>query len=341
MEPTESPYPPLPQPILTTRFGRVFAFMPDGERLVVSGMGAISPARMVSLATAQNIFTFEKPLSDVGGVAVAEDGVVIAIATRYGRVYLYDPQTGRKKQTLKAGNDGQLSGLAFAPGSHSLLHSSWGGLTGIDVNEKPTARSLRTSSPWPDNTSYDTVAFSPLGDRFAAVWFGHSTGTNISLFSWPSGDEISRFPCAGVEDSHQYCLSQIVFSPDDRSLLLSIPDGSVTLWPLAGLEPPESGTTWIERPAALDPERLGAGCLSFSPDGALLAYGLGNMLGLWAWPSGVCLGKWRLPGRDPMAFRLGFSSSSREVAVSRYGSGGIFVYRVADLIGARNIHGNQ
>ena len=341
MKPTETANPPAPAPALTIRLGAVFAFMPDGRRLVVSGTGPTSAARMVSAATGQELFSFKPPPS-VRGVAVSGDGERVALAAHRDRVILYDSQIGGRVQAFQAGNDADLSGLEFAPGSRALLHSSWHGLTAMDGAFSPAVRPLRVSAAYPDNTMYFAIAFSPAGDRFAAARFDHTQGSIVSIYGWPSGDEIAVFPCAPDFNSHP---NQLLFAPDGQSLVLKMADGSVTVGGFAGWTPPDPKTAWI-RPAEawLDMERSGTGYgggLCLSPDGALLAYGQRGMLGLWAWPPGDCLGKARLPGRDPVTKRVAFSPSGREVAASVSGSHSVFIYRVADLTNARNINGNQ
>lgn len=335
MKPNNPLFPPLPSPVLLIRLGAVFAFLPDGERLVVSGTGPTSAARMVSAVTGQEIFAFKPPPS-VRGVAISGDGERVALAAHRDRVVLYDSQTGVQVQAFKAGNDADLSGLEFAPGSHALLHSSWHGLTAMDATQTPVARPLRVSAAYPDNTMYYAMAFSPAGDHFAGAWFDHTRGNNVSLFEWPSGEEANRLPCE-VNDYFQHP-TQVLFSPDGQSLVLKLADGSVVVLPLSGSALPGHKTTWIERsevvPATEESNAAGyGGCLCFSPDGMLLAYGQRGMLGLWAWPSGACLGRWGLPGRNPETKQVAFSPSGREVAASLSSSSSLFIYRIADLIG--------
>lgn len=77
MEPVEPPILPMPAPIVTIRPGKVFAPMPDGERIVISGTGPKSTSRMVSLATGQDLFAFEKTPPHVRGSAVSGDGTIV------------------------------------------------------------------------------------------------------------------------------------------------------------------------------------------------------------------------------------------------------------------------
>lgn len=343
MKPNSPLFPPLPSPALTIRLGAVFAFLPDGERLVVSGTGPTSTARMVSAVTGQELFVFDKLPQNVRGAAVSDDGTLVALAALRDRVALYDAQTGGKLQTFKAGNDADLSGLEFAPSSHVLLHCSWHGLTALDAASSPAARPLLVSTAYPDNTMYYDVAFSPEGDRYACGWSHSTLGNNVSLFKWPSGEETDRLPC-GPNDYFLHP-NQVLFSPDGGAIVVRVADGSVVVLPLGGATLPGYKTTWIERtevaPDAPSQGSTYGGCLCFSPDGTLMAYGQRSMLGLWAWPSGECLGKWSLPGRDPMAEQVAFSPSGQEVAASVYSSRSVFLYRVADLIRTRNIYGNQ
>lgn len=334
---------PAPAPLLTIRAGAVFAFMPCSERLVVCGTGPTSVARMVSLTTCQESFRFDKTPPDVRGCAVSEDGGVIAFAAIRDRVALYEAQTARKLQALKAGNDGELSGLAFAPGSHALLHSSWRGLTMMDASASPMTRPLQGSAAYPDNTMYRAIAFAASGDQFVAAWSHGRLGNNISLFGWPSGDETRRLTYDETNGFDRH-LNQILFSPGEQSLVLKMHDGAVAIMALTDTGAVELQAEWITH-ADVAPEIENTnttynGCLCFSPDGTLLAYAVGSMLGLWTWSSGVCLGKWSLPGQNPRPYQIGFSPSGREVVVSLHSSRSIYLYRLADLLNTRNIDGN-
>ena len=333
---------PVPAPLLTLRAGRMFAFIPGSERLAVSEMGAL-PARVLSLTTGEEIFRLEKPLPYTLGIVASGDGTTFAVAAHAAReavrdrVILYNAQTGTKIETVRAGHKAELTGHAFAPGSTALLYASSNGLTAIDARLSPAVRSLRVSAEYPENTVYYAVAFSASGDRFASVWWHNALGTHISLFDWPSGEERCRWACSG--DVRRIYSSQVLFSPDDQSLLLSMPDGSVAVWSLTAAESDAARIASSAAPTAAANEV--AGRLAFSPDGTLLAYAVGSMLGLWAWPSGECLAKWRLPGKTSEVYQLGFSPSGLEVAVSLYNSRSLYLYRVADLLHTRNIHGNQ
>ncbi len=332
MKPNALSLPPLLPPLLSIRTGKKFAFLPDGERMVAAGA---EKAWMVSLATGQPLLEFVKPAPFVRGVAVSSDGHVVAIAAQRDRVILYDADTGSKTHSLKVGNDGELSGLQFAPGSHTLLHSSWHGLTVIDPDSSPVVRPLRVSAAFPENTMYHGIAFSPSGERFASVWSRHWLDGNVSLCNWPSGEETDLLPCAAQR--HSYLFSHALFSPDNRALLLNLPDGSVVFWDLIGTTQTGSSRTWIAQtdvgPGGGSAGDRYSGCLEFSPDGTLLAYGQEGMLGLWAWRSGDCLGRWSVPGRNPMVKQIGFFPSGNELVVSFWDAPrGIFVYRVADLI---------
>ena len=325
--------PPLPPPIFSTRAGGVFAFMPDSERLVLSGTGPKSLSRIISLSTGQDVLTFEKPPSSVRINAISQDGNTVALAAHDNKVVIYDPQTGMKKQTLKIEGYVDPSGLAFAPGSCDLLHSSWDGLTALEADAEGiySVRSVRVTSAFPDNTMYYAIAFAASSNRFAYIWYDY-TGTHISLCLWPPGDEINRIAIQNYP--HSYCLDRILFSPDDCSVLLTVPDGSIASWTpgeashLAYARTPIAFSSPIPGLRGSD---LNSGSLNFSPDGTILAYGLNGALGLWAWPSGERLGEWRLPGREPSIYQIGFSPTGRELVVSCYGPG-ISVYRVVDLL---------
>lgn len=323
---------PMPAPIVTIRPGKVFALMPDGERIVVSGTGPKSTSRMVSLATGQDLFAFEKIPPSVRGNAVSGDGTRIAFAADCDRVTFYDTQTGQKGQTLKVSCDYDLSGLEFVPGSSSLLRAVNRELTAIeaDANGSYSVRSLCALEVPPDTPMYYAIAFSATGDRLACVW-GNPGSCSVSLLEWPSGKEINRI--SGRDQQYQHHgFDKVMFAPGDQALLFSKPDRSVTLWNLTNAASVDSQTVWIE-PVDIPERRIFVGRLSFSPDGTLLAYGTNGILGIWAWPSGKCLGKWKVPGRDPMFYQLGFSVSGQELIASYWSAPmGVHVYKAADFL---------
>jgi WD40 repeat protein len=322
----------MTKPIVTIRPGKVFAPMPDGERIVVSGTGPKSTSRMVSLATGQDLFTFEKTPPFVRGNAVSSDGTRVAFAADCDRVIFYDPETGQKGQSLKVSCDPDVSGLEFIPGSTSLLRAVHRELTAIEPNTNGSysIRPLRVLENPPDTPMYDAIAFSSTGNQFACAWTNPGS-SSVSLLQWPSGKEINRISWEDRQYQH-HGFDKVVFTPGDQSLLLSKPDRSVTSWDLTSSAPAPSKSVWIE-PPAIPESRIFVGRLAFSPDGTLLAYGMNGILGLWAWPNGRCLGKWKVPGRDPMFYQVGFSKSGRELIASYWSAPmGVHVYRLADLL---------
>ena len=332
MEPSETPLLPMPKPIVKVPKGSHFAFMPDGDRLFVA---ASERAWMASLSTGELLFEFEKPKRFVSRVAVSDDGTLAAMAQSCGRVTFYDPQNGKKIYSQKVGSDTDVSGLAFAPGSHFLLHSDWHGVTVVDVDDNYIIRSLKASGAYPNNTQHYAIAFATSGDRFACLWGGHTT-TEVSLFHWPSRNEIKSLSVESDKQSYRqsYVFGRLIFSPNGETLLLTAPDGSVILHSLVDSKLEKAGISLLAEATAIEAApRFFLGDACFSPNGKLLAYRLNGILGVWEWPSGKCLGKWRAIGRNSAFCQIGFSQSGRElVACLASSPGGIFVYRTADLI---------
>lgn len=293
---------------------------------------------MASLSTGELLYEFEKPTRFISRIAVSDDGTIAAMAFSCERVFFYDAQTGKKTHSLKVGAGGDVSGLAFAPGTHNLLHSSWRVLTAFTEKEDGSFSVYRLPVPetWPDNPMYYAVAFSPLGGGFVCILRQHLTNS-AALFRWPLDTDVRRVTLA--DDSQppttwqSYNFSEILFAPDEHSFLLMNPDGSVGHYSLADAA---SQTPVILPTTATDETepRFFLGNLCFSPDGSLLAYKLNGVLGLWAWSSCKCLGKWKASGPKPYFDHMSFSNSGRELVISFGGSpSGIFVYRTADFIG--------
>ena len=324
----------MPAPIARIRKGSKFAFMPDSDRLFVA---ASERAWMASLSTSELLFEFEKPARFVSRIAVSDDGEIAALAQSCGRVSLYETETGKKLFSRKVGNETDTSGLAFAPRSHDLLHTTWRQLTMVEAGTDGNflIRPFPVPEDWPDNPMYYAIAFCPAARQFVCVLRQHQTNY-ATLFDWPLSKELDRLPLQGDNSDpwQSYTFSQVLFTSEDHSFLLTNPDGSVTSHSFT-VEVSESTpidllaeVTWSEEAI-----RFFLGDICVSPDGSLLAYKLNGILGIWAWPSGKCLGKWKASGPKPYFDHMGFSNSGCELVISFGGSAsGIFIYRTADLI---------
>jgi len=335
MKVSESPVLPMPAPIKKIRKGSKFAFMPDGDHVFVA---ASERAWMASLSTSELLYEFEKPARFISRIAVSDDGELTAMAQSCGRVSLYEAETGKKVFSRKVGSETDTSGLAFAPRSHSLLHATWRQLTMVEpaMEGSFSICPLPVPEVWPDNPMYYAVAFRSSGNNFVCILRQH-LANSAALFRWPLDTDVRRIP---LNDDRQtsttwqgYGFSEIVFTPDQQSFLVANPDGSVGRHSFTGTE---SQKTVIPAPALAADEtepRFFLGDLCFSPNGKTLAYKLNGILGLWAWPSSECLGKWRISEPESFFCQAGFSNSGREFVISLGGSpSGIFVYRTADFI---------
>ena len=293
---------------------------------------------MASLSTSDLLYEFEKPTRFISRIAVSDDGKMAAMAQSCGRVTLYDTETGKKLYSGKVGSETDVSGLAFAPGSHDILHTTWRQLTMVEAgaNGSFTIRPLPVPEVWPDNPMYYAVAFCPSENEFVCILRQHLTNS-VALFRWPLDTDVRRMTLDGDRSSltswQSYNFSEILFTPDHQSFLLINPDGSVSLRSFTDTVSQKT----IFPPAAIATDetepRFFLGDLCFSPNGKILAYKLNGTLGFWAWPSGKCLGKWRASGSKPYRDHIGFSNSGRELVISLGGSpSGIFIYRTADFI---------
>ena len=327
----DPPLLPMPKPLLKIPKGSKFVFMPDGDRLFVA---ASERAWMASLSTGELLFEFEKPARFVRRIAVSDDGTLAAMALSCERVFLYDAQTGEKTHSLKVGDGADVSGFEFAPGSHNIMHSSWRILTAITENTDGnfSLQPLRVLEVPPDNPMYYTVAFAASGNYFACFWTGQST-YNISVLKWPLGEEMQRLSWKRESWQH-HSSDQLCFTPEGHSLLLTNPDGTLALHTLTDAKSKTKEVSLLAEVTKTEAKpRFFISDLCFSPDGILLTYKLNGILGLWEWPSGKCLGKWKASEPKPYFDQIGFSNSGREFVISLGGSpSGIFVYRTADFI---------
>lgn len=310
------------KPVLTIRRAGCFAFLPDGERLVVAKPNGDPQARVLSLKTGEEVVQCGGLPVNLRRIAVSDNGRFLAFGRMERDVTLCDAQTGKVAHRLQVKSDGEISGLSFAPQSETLVHATWRGLTVIDAVE---GRILRTIAVQSGNTflppRYYALSFSLGGDRLAVGWsVFHSSSTQrhrVSIFAWPSGEEIKQFLCS--EDPNK-----VTFAPDGKSLVTKLSDGRFEARRLT------TGRPFFKLlPLAENVASAYFGTLAFSPDGTLMAYGQGAVLALWSWTSRQLLGAWRLPGRSPLAFDAAFSPDGEQIAVADRTT--IFLYPVTDL----------
>ncbi|MYF55531.1 PQQ-binding-like beta-propeller repeat protein, partial [Candidatus Poribacteria bacterium] len=161
------------------------------------------------------------------GIAFSPDNQILASASSYNSIQLWDTTTGNIRHSL-TGHTARVESLCFSSNGQTLVSGSfdgtlrlWNAATG-ELKKTFTNRLLakqQTSKP----IAVTTVALNPDGDRVAS---GSQDGT-IVMWDVVTGERIGTFI------GHVDAISDIFFSPDGRKIVSTSKDGSVRLWDIA------------------------------------------------------------------------------------------------------------
>jgi WD40 repeat protein len=200
------------------------------------------------------------------------DGRKIATASRDGTARLWDARTGRQLHTL-LGHGGAVFRVAYSPDNTKLATASfdkssrlWDAETGALVQEfKGHGQQVHA------------VQFSPNGDRLLTTSFD---GT-ARIWDTVSGQQLQMFSKTGKAfRAHIFqpnAVSYAVFSPDGTSVLVTWCDTSMEICDAT------SGEAVLSMSAVeTDPSEASAYSVpAFSPDGTLIAAGIGKPIHVW------------------------------------------------------------
>jgi RNA polymerase sigma factor (sigma-70 family) len=257
------------------------AFFPDGKTLATG-----STDRTVRLWTPRGaeIARLKGHLGPVTALALAPDGKLLASGSRDGGLHLWDLATGKERRRL-TGHLLGITAVAFAPDGRTLASVDANGGNPGETRASPQNSTLRI---WDVATGKQlhlraqagglhALAFAPDGTILASA--GRDDHA-IHLWDPATGRELRRLQAADTSKSPFEGITNLAFSPDGRTLAsvsyyeyksnLRVTDADskrekpgLRLWEVS---------TGRERVRMYFPRNL-VRCVSFSPDGKLLALG--------------------------------------------------------------------
>ena len=252
------------------------AFSPDGSLLATASSD--STVKLWNVQTKESIATLEGHRWEVSSVSFSPDGLLL-VSESFGTIKLWDVGTQENIVTLEGGV------ALFSPGGSLLAFLSIDGIKLWDVGIQENIATLEghTDVAWSVGLS-----FSLDGSLLAS---GSSDGT-IKLWNVATQENIATL------EGHTSQIFSMSFSPDGMLLASLSQSGAVNLWDVETKE----HTTLSQGKYT---EAFGSHLVSFSPDGSLLAFALGDAVALWDVKKGSLISLlegYVFPGDTPIHF---------------------------------------
>ena len=252
------------------------SFSPDGSLLATGSSD--STVKLWNVQTKESIATLEGHRWEVSSVSFSPDGLLL-VSESFGTIKLWDVGTQENIVTLEGGV------ALFSPGGSLLAFLSIDGIKLWDVGIQENIATLEghTDVAWSVRLS-----FSLDGSLLAS---GSSDGT-IQLWNVQTQEYIATL------EGHTSQIVSMSFSPDGMLLASLSQSGVVNLW---NVETKEHTTLSHGKYT----EAFGSHLVSFSPDGSLLAFALGDAVALWDVKKGSLISLlegYVFPGDTPIHF---------------------------------------
>jgi WD40 repeat protein len=208
---------------------------------------------------------FENPKRLVGhegeviSVTYSPDGEYIASGSRDGTVEIWRVATGEEVRTL-GGHTDVVTSVSYSPNGEYIASGSWDGTVKIwRVATGEVVRTL-TRRGFPAALS---VAYSPNGEYIAS---GSMDGT-VKIWRVSTGEEEEVRTLTG----HTGPVFSVAYSPNGEYAASTSEDGRLIIWDVS------TGNQVITL--------QGKRSVSFSPDGAAVASGMGRDILIWTNPA--------------------------------------------------------
>jgi RNA polymerase sigma factor (sigma-70 family) len=279
------------------------AFSADGKNFTALARTPGQPYQVTAyvwdIPTAKLLHKWDLPSNPVFASCISPDGKTVLVGGDISRMRQYDLTNGKETRRLTASFTGAVFSIVFSPdgktiaaGGENRVLQLWeaesGKLLAPFAGHQGVIRSLSLSANgkylasvasdervvlWDMTTAQPLAAFSSPKGRFASATFSPDGRTLavagedpfVPLLEVPSGKEIRRFPCGERQRI-------VAFSPDGRLLAAGsgYTDGgekNIRLWETA------TGKLLHQFKPPRAAQDGGIPCLTFSPDGRLLATG--------------------------------------------------------------------
>jgi WD40 repeat protein/energy-coupling factor transporter ATP-binding protein EcfA2 len=199
-------------------------FSPDGKTLA-SG-SADNSVKLWNVKTGKLIKTLDGHTSMVTSLVFRPDGKTLASGSWDGTIKLWNVATGTEIKTLQ-GHSSVVWSVVFSPDGKTLASGSDDHSVRLwDVANVPVTKTL--------NRDCLDLVFSPDGKILASSGYSSSNTSNscvddnsITLLDVATGTEIKTL------QGHSSEVSNVVFSPDGKTLASGSRDGSIKLWNVA------------------------------------------------------------------------------------------------------------
>ncbi|MBI1916734.1 MAG: WD40 repeat domain-containing protein [Planctomycetes bacterium] len=214
------------------------AYAPDGKTLASAGQDLV--VRLWDTATGKELRQFHGPKVWIACLAISPDGRLLAAADsreteRIHKVHLWDLATGTEMAQLE--RESVIESIAFSLDGRVLASAGRG--PWIELWEVQSGKRIRKME-WLESkrewhmTQGGTpqLAFSNDGRLLASGGAG-KRNEDYSIRVWNSitGQQVYRF------EGHPTSVSQLVFSPDDKTLVSGGTDSTIVLWDVAVRQP--------------------------------------------------------------------------------------------------------
>ena len=273
---------------------RSVAFSPNGTTLA----GGSEDGTVVLWNTMTNIQkkSLTGHTSSVYSVAFSPDGSTLATAGRDGAARLWDTATGNLKDIITVTDAGEVYSVAYSPDGTTLTTAGTRAVRQWDV----ATGTLKNTISEGGRASPAGVAYSPDGNTLA-IWALRS----VSLYDVATGDWKGSLNGHTEDTGNRGHNSEIVFSPDGRTIAGAGGRGKVFLW--------DAATGRHKSTLIGHPDWGGVHGVAYSPDGSTIASS-GSDRTVFLWDLATFRVKSRLRGYTDHVFSMAFSPDGTTLA---------------------------